>query len=144
MKCNFNLFCCISFLHPLCMTFNYVPLFASFFLFLFFLHRSITSTLPNVNLQMPKVPNLTVPNVNLLQMPSFSPPNWIAANCDSECVSVFYSARHAYMYLAWTCITTGYVSRVSCSIQTDKGTKDIGMTISIFWLKSRRFRSCNS
>ncbi|XP_067444611.1 calcium-dependent secretion activator 1 isoform X2 [Thunnus thynnus] len=46
--------------------------------------KSITSTLPNVNLQMPKVPNLTVPSVNLPQMPSFSPPNWMTANYDSD------------------------------------------------------------
>nr|CBN80953.1 Calcium-dependent secretion activator 1 [Dicentrarchus labrax] len=45
--------------------------------------KSITSTLPNVNLQMPKVPNITVPSVNLPQMPSFSPPNWMMANSDS-------------------------------------------------------------
>ncbi|XP_035517553.1 calcium-dependent secretion activator 1-like [Morone saxatilis] len=45
--------------------------------------KSITSTLPNVNLQMPKVPNLTVPSVNLPQMPSFSPPNWMIANSNS-------------------------------------------------------------
>nr|XP_046236137.1 calcium-dependent secretion activator 1 isoform X5 [Scatophagus argus] len=46
--------------------------------------KSITSTLPNVNLQMPKVPNLTAPSVNLPQMPSFSPPNWMTANYDSD------------------------------------------------------------
>uniref|UniRef100_UPI0037E94D59 calcium-dependent secretion activator 1 isoform X4 n=1 Tax=Semicossyphus pulcher TaxID=241346 RepID=UPI0037E94D59 len=46
--------------------------------------KTRTSTLPNVNLQMPKVPNLTVTSVNLPQMPSFSPPNWMAANCDSD------------------------------------------------------------
>ncbi|XP_053172662.1 calcium-dependent secretion activator 1 isoform X1 [Scomber japonicus] len=46
--------------------------------------KSITSTLPTVNLQMPKVPNLTVPSVNLPQMPSFSPPNWMTANNDSN------------------------------------------------------------
>nr|XP_019959821.1 PREDICTED: calcium-dependent secretion activator 1-like [Paralichthys olivaceus] len=46
--------------------------------------KSITSTLPNVNLQMPKVPNLTVPSVNLQQLPSFSPPNWMTANHDSD------------------------------------------------------------
>ncbi|XP_062272063.1 LOW QUALITY PROTEIN: calcium-dependent secretion activator 1 [Scomber scombrus] len=46
--------------------------------------KSITSTLPIVNLQMPKVPNLTVPSVNLPQMPSFSPPNWMTANNDSN------------------------------------------------------------
>ncbi|XP_056293025.1 calcium-dependent secretion activator 1 isoform X1 [Pseudoliparis swirei] len=44
--------------------------------------KRITSTLPNVNLQMPKVPNLTVPSVNLPQIPSFSAPNWMAANSD--------------------------------------------------------------
>ncbi|XP_022600893.1 calcium-dependent secretion activator 1 isoform X1 [Seriola dumerili] len=41
--------------------------------------KSVPSSLPNVNIQMPKVPNLTVP-----QMPSFSPPNWMAANHDSD------------------------------------------------------------
>ncbi|XP_076605784.1 calcium-dependent secretion activator 1 isoform X1 [Chaetodon auriga] len=46
--------------------------------------KSLTSPLPNVNLQMPKVPNLTVPSVNLPQMPSFSPPNWMTANYDSD------------------------------------------------------------
>ncbi|XP_071403069.1 calcium-dependent secretion activator 1-like, partial [Centroberyx affinis] len=51
--------------------------------------KSITSTLPNVNLpnvnlQMPKVPNLTVPSVNLPQMPSFSTPNWMAAIYESD------------------------------------------------------------
>ncbi|XP_042350953.1 LOW QUALITY PROTEIN: calcium-dependent secretion activator 1 [Plectropomus leopardus] len=46
--------------------------------------KSITNTLPNVNLQMPKVQNLTVPSVNLPQMPSFSPPDWMTANNDSD------------------------------------------------------------
>ncbi|XP_033481505.1 calcium-dependent secretion activator 1 isoform X6 [Epinephelus lanceolatus] len=46
--------------------------------------KSITSTLPSVNLQMPKVPNLTVPSVNLPQMPSFTPPDWMTANYDSD------------------------------------------------------------
>uniref|UniRef100_A0A672F9Q1 Ca2+-dependent activator protein for secretion a n=1 Tax=Salarias fasciatus TaxID=181472 RepID=A0A672F9Q1_SALFA len=46
--------------------------------------KSISSTLPSVNLQMPKVPNLTVPSVNLPQMPSFSPPNWMTASDDSD------------------------------------------------------------
>ncbi|XP_071349289.1 calcium-dependent secretion activator 1 isoform X5 [Trachinotus anak] len=41
--------------------------------------KSVTSSLPNVNFQMHSVPNLTVP-----QMPSFSPPNWMAANHDSD------------------------------------------------------------
>ncbi|XP_051930976.1 calcium-dependent secretion activator 1 isoform X5 [Hippocampus zosterae] len=44
--------------------------------------KSIASTLPNVNLQMPKVPNISVPSVNLAQMPSFSPPNWMTSNDD--------------------------------------------------------------
>ncbi|XP_064824778.1 calcium-dependent secretion activator 1 isoform X1 [Oncorhynchus masou masou] len=49
--------------------------------------KSLTShlpdlSLPNVKLQMPKVPNL--PPVSLLTMPSFSTPNWIAATCDSD------------------------------------------------------------
>ncbi|TKS70584.1 Calcium-dependent secretion activator 1 [Collichthys lucidus] len=52
--------------------------------------KSRTSTLPNVNLQMPKVPNLTMPSVNLPQIPSFSPPNWRTTN-DSECVSAYTS-----------------------------------------------------
>uniref|UniRef100_A0A8C8K3E4 Ca2+-dependent activator protein for secretion a n=1 Tax=Oncorhynchus tshawytscha TaxID=74940 RepID=A0A8C8K3E4_ONCTS len=39
-------------------------------------------SLPNVKLQMPKVPNL--PPVSLLTMPSFSTPNWMAATCDSD------------------------------------------------------------
>ncbi|XP_061543053.1 calcium-dependent secretion activator 1 isoform X13 [Phycodurus eques] len=46
--------------------------------------KSIASTLPNVNLQKPKVPNITVPSVNLAQMPSFSPPNWMTSNDDSD------------------------------------------------------------
>uniref|UniRef100_A0A8C7P1B8 Ca2+-dependent activator protein for secretion a n=1 Tax=Oncorhynchus mykiss TaxID=8022 RepID=A0A8C7P1B8_ONCMY len=49
--------------------------------------KSLTSnlpdlSLPNVKLQMPKVPNL--PPVSLLTMPSFSTPNWMAATCDSD------------------------------------------------------------
>ncbi|XP_029357057.1 calcium-dependent secretion activator 1 isoform X3 [Echeneis naucrates] len=39
--------------------------------------KSVTSSLPNVNIQMPKVSNLTVPQ-------SFSPNNWMAANHDSD------------------------------------------------------------
>ncbi|XP_077582319.1 calcium-dependent secretion activator 1 isoform X5 [Stigmatopora nigra] len=46
--------------------------------------KSIASTLPNVTLQMPKVPNITVPNVKVAQMPSFSPRNWMASNDDSD------------------------------------------------------------
>uniref|UniRef100_A0A7N5ZUZ3 Ca2+-dependent activator protein for secretion a n=1 Tax=Anabas testudineus TaxID=64144 RepID=A0A7N5ZUZ3_ANATE len=46
--------------------------------------KTITSSLPNVNLQMPKVPNLTVPSVNLPQMPSFSPPKWMTSIDDSD------------------------------------------------------------
>uniref|UniRef100_A0AAQ6A602 Ca2+-dependent activator protein for secretion a n=1 Tax=Amphiprion ocellaris TaxID=80972 RepID=A0AAQ6A602_AMPOC len=46
--------------------------------------KSTTSSLPNVNLQMPKVSNLTVPTVNIPQLPSFSPPNWMTANYDSD------------------------------------------------------------
>ncbi|XP_077385767.1 calcium-dependent secretion activator 1 isoform X2 [Festucalex cinctus] len=46
--------------------------------------KSIASTLPNVNLPMPKVPNITVASVNLAQMPSFSPPNWMTSNDDSD------------------------------------------------------------
>nr|XP_043879555.1 calcium-dependent secretion activator 1 isoform X5 [Solea senegalensis] len=46
--------------------------------------KIITSTLPTVNLQMPKVSNLTVPSVNLPQMSSFSPTNWMTANHDSD------------------------------------------------------------
>uniref|UniRef100_A0A6Q2YL77 Ca2+-dependent activator protein for secretion a n=1 Tax=Esox lucius TaxID=8010 RepID=A0A6Q2YL77_ESOLU len=51
--------------------------------------KSLTSNLPdlnlpNVNLQIPKVPNL--PQVGLPTMPSFSTPNWMATICDSECV----------------------------------------------------------
>ncbi|XP_070758108.1 calcium-dependent secretion activator 1 isoform X2 [Enoplosus armatus] len=46
--------------------------------------KSIKSTLPSVNVQMPKVPNLAGPSVNLPQMPSFSPPNWMAASYDSD------------------------------------------------------------
>ncbi|XP_045884669.1 calcium-dependent secretion activator 1 isoform X3 [Micropterus dolomieu] len=45
--------------------------------------KSITSTLPNVNLQMPKVPNLTVPSVNVPQLPGFSTPNWMTAYYES-------------------------------------------------------------
>ncbi|XP_059184595.1 calcium-dependent secretion activator 1 isoform X3 [Centropristis striata] len=45
--------------------------------------KSIKDTLPNVNLQMPKVSNLSVPSVNLPLMPSFSPPIWMTAN-DSD------------------------------------------------------------
>ncbi|XP_047195407.1 calcium-dependent secretion activator 1 isoform X2 [Hippoglossus stenolepis] len=46
--------------------------------------KTLTSTLPNVNLQMAKVPNLTVPSVNVPQIPSFSPPHWMTANQDSD------------------------------------------------------------
>ncbi|XP_057700958.1 calcium-dependent secretion activator 1 isoform X2 [Corythoichthys intestinalis] len=46
--------------------------------------KSIASTLPNVSLQMPKVPNITVPSVKVAQMPSFSPPNWMTSNDDSD------------------------------------------------------------
>uniref|UniRef100_A0A8C3A6P7 Ca2+-dependent activator protein for secretion b n=1 Tax=Cyclopterus lumpus TaxID=8103 RepID=A0A8C3A6P7_CYCLU len=55
--------------------------------------KSLTSSLPNVNLpnvnlQIPKVPNLPVPvaglSVNLPQMPSFSTPSWMAAIYDSD------------------------------------------------------------
>ncbi|XP_019911243.1 calcium-dependent secretion activator 1 isoform X5 [Esox lucius] len=49
--------------------------------------KSLTSNLPdlnlpNVNLQIPKVPNL--PQVGLPTMPSFSTPNWMATICDSD------------------------------------------------------------
>ncbi|KAI4879219.1 hypothetical protein NFI96_024951 [Prochilodus magdalenae] len=54
--------------------------------------KSLTSNLPNVNLpnmnlQMPKVPNLPV-SVSLppVQIPSFSTPNWMPALSDTECV----------------------------------------------------------
>ncbi|XP_067361411.1 calcium-dependent secretion activator 1 isoform X2 [Channa argus] len=46
--------------------------------------KSITSSLPSVNLHMPKVTNLTVPSVNLPQMPSFSPPNWMTSDYELE------------------------------------------------------------
>ncbi|XP_077428648.1 calcium-dependent secretion activator 1 isoform X2 [Vanacampus margaritifer] len=46
--------------------------------------KSIASTLPNVNLPMPKVSNITVPSVKLAQMPSFSPPNWMTSNDDAD------------------------------------------------------------
>ncbi|CAL8335787.1 unnamed protein product [Merluccius merluccius] len=46
--------------------------------------KSITSNLPNVYLQMPKVPNLLVSSFNMLQMPSFPTPNWMAAIYDSD------------------------------------------------------------
>ncbi|XP_046882246.1 calcium-dependent secretion activator 1 [Hypomesus transpacificus] len=55
--------------------------------------KSLTSNLPNVklpnvNLEIPKVPNLPVPvaglSVNLPQMPSFSTPSWMAAIYDSD------------------------------------------------------------
>ncbi|XP_052425101.1 calcium-dependent secretion activator 1 isoform X3 [Carassius gibelio] len=52
--------------------------------------KSLTSnlpsvSLPNVNLQMPKVPNLPM-SVNLppMQMPSFSTPNWIPGLSDTD------------------------------------------------------------
>ncbi|XP_055365307.1 calcium-dependent secretion activator 1 isoform X4 [Betta splendens] len=41
--------------------------------------KSLTNSLPSVSLQMPKVPNLTVPSVNLPQMPS-----WMTSNDESE------------------------------------------------------------
>ncbi|XP_037107093.1 calcium-dependent secretion activator 1 isoform X1 [Syngnathus acus] len=41
--------------------------------------KSIACTLPNVNLPMSKVANLTV-----AQMPSFSPPNWMTSNDDCD------------------------------------------------------------
>lgn len=75
----------------------------SFFLF----HRSLTSNLPNlpnVNLQMPKVPNLPV-SVNLrpMQMPSFSTPNWIPGLSETECVlSLYWILIHACVALAST------------------------------------------
>lgn len=80
-------------------------LFSVFFLF----HRSLTSNLPsvnlpNVNLQMPKVPNLPV-SVNLppMQMPSFSTPNWIPGLSNTECVlSLYRILMHACVALAWT------------------------------------------
>uniref|UniRef100_A0A8C2BN73 Ca2+-dependent activator protein for secretion a n=1 Tax=Cyprinus carpio TaxID=7962 RepID=A0A8C2BN73_CYPCA len=45
----------------------------------------VNVNLPNVNLQMPKVPNLPV-SVNLppMQMPSFSTPNWIPGLSDTD------------------------------------------------------------
>uniref|UniRef100_A0A8C6UQZ6 Ca2+-dependent activator protein for secretion a n=1 Tax=Neogobius melanostomus TaxID=47308 RepID=A0A8C6UQZ6_9GOBI len=46
--------------------------------------KTITSTLPSVSLQMPKVPNLTVPSVNLPQMASFTAANWTTANTDAD------------------------------------------------------------
>nr|XP_057921758.1 calcium-dependent secretion activator 1 isoform X10 [Doryrhamphus excisus] len=46
--------------------------------------KSRAGALPNVNLQMPKVPNLTVASVNLSQMPIFSPPDWMTSNDDSD------------------------------------------------------------
>lgn len=72
----------------------------SVFAYFVSLHRSRTGTLPNVNLQMPKVPNLTVPSVNFPQMASFSPPNWMTANYDSECVSALSCLGHKHMSLA--------------------------------------------
>jgi len=79
--------------HPCFLLCTYCTSLHSFFLFLFFLfHRSLTSNLPcvnlpNVNLQMPKVPNLPV-SVNLrpMQMPSFSTPNWMPGLSETECV----------------------------------------------------------
>ncbi|XP_042590235.1 calcium-dependent secretion activator 1 isoform X14 [Cyprinus carpio] len=52
--------------------------------------KSLTSNLPsvnlpNVNLQMPKVPNLPVSvNLQSMQMPSFSTPNWIPGLSDTD------------------------------------------------------------
>ncbi|XP_051767536.1 calcium-dependent secretion activator 1 isoform X10 [Ctenopharyngodon idella] len=50
--------------------------------------KSLTSNLPsvnlpNVNLQMPKVPNLSV-NLRPMQMPSFSTPNWMPGLSDTD------------------------------------------------------------
>lgn len=61
-----------------------------------FLRRSLTSTLPN--LQMPKVPNLTVPGVNLPQIPTFSAPTWMTADDESECVSASSRLTHAPVF----------------------------------------------
>lgn len=78
-------------------------LFSVFFLF----HRSLTSNLPsvnlpNVNLQMPKVPNLSV-NLRPMQMPSFSTPNWMPGLSDTECVlSRYWILIHACVALAST------------------------------------------
>ncbi|XP_055016744.1 calcium-dependent secretion activator 1 isoform X6 [Boleophthalmus pectinirostris] len=46
--------------------------------------KTITSTLPSVSLQMPKVPNLSVPSVNLPQMASFTAANLMTANSDAD------------------------------------------------------------
>lgn len=69
-----------------------------FLLCLVFYHRSLTSNLPNVslpivNLQMPKVPNLPV-SVNLppVQIPLFSTPSWMTAVSDAECVTRVYDS----------------------------------------------------
>lgn len=97
---TYSHFGCISFFSTLS-AWTLITAFLSF-LYCVSLHRGITGSLPNVNLQMLKVPNLTVPNVNLVQMPSLSPPHWIASNSDTECVSAFDCCpRHACMYLAW-------------------------------------------
>lgn len=84
--------------------------------------RSRTSTLPSVNLQMPKVPNLTVPSVNLPQIPSFSPPNWRTTN-DSECVSA-YTSRDMHSSLAWMWHLKSYEpsSRITCFLLFKKMT----------------------
>uniref|UniRef100_A0A8C1KB04 Ca2+-dependent activator protein for secretion a n=1 Tax=Cyprinus carpio TaxID=7962 RepID=A0A8C1KB04_CYPCA len=45
----------------------------------------VNVNLPNVNLQMPKVPNLPVSvNLQSMQMPSFSTPNWIPGLSDTD------------------------------------------------------------
>ncbi len=86
--------------------------FVSFFVCFY---RSLTSNLPivnlpNVNLQIPKVPNLPVPvaglSVNLPQMPSFSTPSWMAAIYDSECVfnAFTWDLMHSKVFLAWKCL----------------------------------------
>ena len=102
-------------LQLICSSFHLLSVFC--LLFCNSLHRSITSTLPNVNLQMPKVPNLTVSSVNLPQMPSFSPPNWMTSNDDTECVSALCILRHTYMSLAWMWHLIGMAqsSRVTCN-----------------------------
>lgn len=59
--------------------------------FIVSLHRTLTSTLPTVNLPKPKVPNLTVAG--------FSPANWMTANSDLACVSAMCCLTHTQTHV---------------------------------------------
>lgn len=111
---SFSFLYCMSYIAYL--QHSTLPLLWIFFVSFFVcFYRSLTSNLPivnlpNVNLQIPKVPNLPVPvaglSVNLPQMPSFSTPSWMAAIYDSECVFTAFTwdLMHSKVFLAWKCL----------------------------------------